>query len=131
MISFSLLLNCRLRSPADALAVLGILPADISSYGDTSPEFLPMQRNGALLSAASGAFTHAADVFLYACDPTKIETELLTISSQGVDIAMPVPQDTDPEVYWYWHMGVRRMLRVVDISGQLELVDPLGRHGLE
>lgn len=131
MISFSLLLNCRLRGPAEALSVLGIPQADVSSYTDASPEFLAMQRNGALVSTASGAFTHAADVFLYDYDSTKIEAELLALSRQGVDVAMPVPEDSDPEVHWYWHMGHRRMLRVVDIDGELELVDPLAKNGLE
>lgn len=89
-----------------------------------------MQRNGALVSAASGAFTHVADVFLYDCDPSKTEELLLVLSRQGVDVAMPVLEDADPEVHWYWHQGERRMLRVVDIEGKLELVDPLAEHGL-
>ena len=131
MMSFSLLLNCRLRDPAEVLAVLGIPQADISSYADKSPEFLSMRRNGALVSTTTGAFTHAADVFLYEYDATKIDSELLTLSRQGVDIAMPVPDDPDPEVYWYWQMGQRRVLRVIDLDGDLELVDPLANHGLE
>lgn len=130
MISFSLLLNCGLRSPAESLAVFGIPPADVSSYAGTSPEFLSMQRNGALVSTTSGAFTHAADLFLYDYESGKLESELLALSRQGVDVAMPVSEDPDPEVHWYWHMGRRRMLRVVDIDGDLELVDPLANQGL-
>lgn len=131
MISFSILLNCSLLSPAECLAVFGIPPANLSSYDAASPDFLSMQQNGALVSATSGAFTHSADVFLYDYESEKIESELLALSLQGVDIAMPVSEDPDPEVHWYWHMGRRRMLRVVDIEGELELVDPLASHGLE
>lgn len=131
MISFSILLNCHLRSPSDCLAFLGISATDISSYSGASPDFLSMQRNGALVSTTSGAFTHAADVFLYDYESGKLESYLHALSLQGVDVAVPVSEDPDPEVYWYWHMGRRRLLRVVDIDGELELVDPLAKHGLE
>jgi hypothetical protein len=130
MISVSLLLNCRLGSPADSLSCLGIAPADIASYADASPEFLAVQRNGTLVSATSGDFTHAADVFLYEYKVEKLEADLMAMSLRGVDVAMPVSDDPDPEVYWYWHKGGRRMLRVVDIDGELQLVDPLAKHGM-
>lgn len=132
MISFSLLLNCRFCGPVEALAVFGIPQADISSYTDASADFLAMQRNGALVSKVSGAFTHAADVFLYDYDDsTQIEAELLALSQHGVDVAMPVSEGADPEVYRYWHMGHRRILRVVDVDGELELVDSLSKPDLE
>jgi hypothetical protein len=126
----SLLLNCPTGDPQKHLALLGISSADVSTYAEPSPTFLAQHRNGALLSAASGAFTHAVDVFLYSAPSGALDDVLREISCQGVDVAMPFPEDSDPEVYQYWHMGQARTLRVVDIGGELMLVDPLGGQGL-
>ncbi len=131
MMNFSLLLNCHGRAPAECLGLLGIAPADVASYTSPTPDFLKRQRNGALVSEAHGAFSHVADVFLYDRDPATMDAALLALSREGIDLAMPVPGDPDPEVHWYWQAGYRKLLRVVDDEGVLALVDPLGDHGID
>lgn len=131
MISFTVLLNCRVGSPAEALARLGIPAQDISSYESTTPDFLAMQRNGALVSDTAGDFTHTADLFLFDYDTKQLESVFLTLSQQGIDVGMPTVDDPDPEVHWYWSQGRRRQVRVVDMDGRLEVLDPLASHGLE
>lgn len=131
MISFTVLLNCKVGSPAEALAHLGIPAQDISSYEDATPDFLVKQRNGALVSDASGDFTHSVDLFLFDYDTKVLESTFATLSQQGIDVAMPSLNDPDPEVYWYWRQGQRRQVRVADMDGRLEMLDPLAGHGLE
>lgn len=129
MISFSILLNCRILNLQESLAFLAIAPSDISSYNQESPDFLPSGRNGALASATAGDFTDVADIFLFDYETTKLDAVFSDLSRQGTEVAMPVPDDPDPEVYWYWQMGNRRKVRVVDLEGRLELLDPLAGHG--
>lgn len=131
MISFTVLLNCKVDGPREALQRLGIPPQDISSYGAPTPEFLEMQRNGALVSATTGDFTHSADLFLFDVDTAKLESTFQALSQQGIEVAMPSVNDPDPEVHWYWSNGQRRQVRVVDWNGKLEVLDPLAKHGVE
>lgn len=131
MISFTVLLNCKVGGPAEALARLGIPPQDILSYEATTPDFLVRQRNGALVSDASGDFTHTADLFLFDYEIKQLESNFLTLCQQGIDVGMPSVEDPDPEVHWYWSQGRRRQVRVVDTDGRLEVLDPLAEHGVE
>lgn len=108
-------------------------PDNISSYGSGAPH-LENQCNGALVTAVGGDFTDAVDVDLSDTQLSKLIATFERWSKRGIEVAMPVEEDDDPEVFHLWRNGKQSLVRVYNDDHDediLHILDPLGDAGLQ
>lgn len=131
MISRSIYIACQPEALARCLAHLRIQPADIAWDIDAATRTLAAGRSGATVAATDGAFGFMCDVDLFDLDEPALFAALARASAEGCRMAMPVERDPDPEVYWLWDGGQRRLVRIwEDDRGQVVMGEPLRDAGL-
>lgn len=113
MISRSIYIRATDEQPLqEVLNELGIAKENISSY-TKSVDYLEHRQNGALVDKVRGDFTDAIDFHLFDRTLESVEATFLLVSKQGVDVAMPVEDDEDPEVFYLWRGGRKLLVRIV------------------
>jgi len=133
MISRSIYI-CSRREPLEkVLGELGIAPSNISKYGKGAPH-LEVKKNGALVEQVHGDFTHAVDFDLFDRELSSAILAFELLSKRGVEVAMPVEEDDDPEVYHLWRNGNKLLVRIDEDDNDeeyIKIIDPLGDVGLQ
>lgn len=133
MISRSIYICARIESLESVLTELGITPANTSSYGKGSPH-LEIKENGALVDRVKGAFTHAVDFDLFDRKLEAVISAFERLSKRGVEVAMPVEEDEDPEIFHLWRDGKRLLVRIEEDQNDEDMIlilDPLSDAGLQ
>jgi hypothetical protein len=134
MISHSIYVRCTEEQPLPAvLQQLGIAQENISSYAKGA-DYLEHKQNGALVEKVKGDFTDAVDFHLFDRTLDLVEEAFLSASEQGVDIAMSVEEDEDPEVFHLWRGGKKLLVRIINDEYDedvLRVLDPLSEAGLQ
>lgn len=130
MISLSVYLCARNESLENVLSSLGIAPTYISTYAKGASH-LEAEENGALVTQVQGYFTHVVDLDLFNWLLDDAISAFEALSKRGVEVAMPVEEEDDPEIYHLWRAGKKLLVRIDEDDDILRVLDPLGDAGLQ
>ena len=117
--NLSILMKC--QSPTDILKKLNIDDNNITSYTNSTPQFLEKKLSGAMLENVKGEFSHIADVFLFGMNIDEVYKLLMEESNKEVSFAIPNEKSGDLENYDYFSMGNLKQVRIFEKDGFFHL----------